>query len=223
MNRATTDRIRRSGVRLLAVLATVVLALLLTGAGRSAAAGDAGAAVPRGAWPLRPAPPVVRGFDPPSSAWGAGHRGADLAGAVGQAVHAALPGTVTFAGSLAGRGIVVVDHGTTRTTYEPVAASVAVGEVVTQGARIGTLTLLQSHCLPAACLHWGLVRNADDVYLDPLQLVGLDVPVRLLPLATAPTTARPVSRIAPGSGISWPTPYAAWHPPIAPNPGAMRR
>ncbi|WP_017934010.1 M23 family metallopeptidase [Nocardioides sp. Iso805N] len=215
MNRATTDRIRRSGVRLLAVLATVLLALLLTGTGRAAVAGDAGAAVPSGAWPLQPEPTVVRGFDPPSSAWGAGHRGVDLAGAVGQAVHAALAGTVTFAGTLAGRGVVVVDHGATRTTYEPVTASVTVGDVVAQGARIGTLTLLRSHCLPAACLHWGLVRNADDVYLDPLQLVGLDAPVRLLPLSSAPTTARPVSRVASGSGIAWPTPYAAWHPPIA--------
>lgn len=34
----------------------------------------------------------------------------------------------------------------------------------------------------AACLHWGWIRNADDVYLDPLLLVDAPRPVRLLPL-----------------------------------------
>ena len=75
-----------------------------------------------GVWPLDPRPAVARGFEPPASRWGAGHRGVDLAGRPGQPVRAALPGRVTFAGTLAGRGVVVVDHGSTRTTYEPVAA-----------------------------------------------------------------------------------------------------
>ncbi|GAB2984532.1 peptidoglycan DD-metalloendopeptidase family protein [Nocardioides montaniterrae] len=134
-----------------------------------------------GQWPLHPEPTVVHGFDPPSSVYGAGHRGVDLAGHVGQQVHAALGGRVTFAGMLAGRGVVVVDHGATRTTYEPVVATARVGQVVGAGAVIGRLTAVQSHCFPAACLHWGLIRNADDVYLDPLTLVA-QAPVRLLPL-----------------------------------------
>ncbi len=66
---------------------------------------------PVGVWPLQPEPEVARGFDPPDVVWGAGHRGVDLVGSPGQAVHSALPGTVTFAGMLAGRGVVVVDHG----------------------------------------------------------------------------------------------------------------
>lgn len=33
-----------------------------------------------------------------------------------------------------------------------------------------------------ACLHWGWIRNADDLYLDPLLLVDAPRPVRLLPL-----------------------------------------
>ena len=63
---------------------------------------------PVGEWPLRPRPAVVAGFDPPADPWGAGHRGVDLLGHAGQPVRAALPGTVTYAGGLAGRGVVVV-------------------------------------------------------------------------------------------------------------------
>ncbi len=133
-----------------------------------------------GVWPLQPRPDVDARFDPPASRWGSGHRGVDLAGRVGQPVRAALPGRVGFAGRLAGRGVVVVDHGATRTTYEPVAASVRVGDEVPAGAVIGRLELFGSHCFPRACLHWGWVEGRDH-YRDPLTLVGA-VPVRLLPL-----------------------------------------
>ena len=104
----------------------------------------------------------------------------DLQGRAGQALRTALAGRVTFAATLAGRGVVVVDHGGVRTTYEPVSASVHVGQLVARGARIGTLQRASSHCFPAACLHWGLLRG--ETYLDPLTLVG-GGPIRLLPLA----------------------------------------
>jgi hypothetical protein len=55
--------------------------------------------------------------------------------------------------------------------------------VVAAGAVLGHLTLTGSHCLPAACLHWGLLRGED--YLDPLSLLGLER-VRLLPLDGPP-------------------------------------
>jgi murein DD-endopeptidase MepM/ murein hydrolase activator NlpD len=169
------------------VLAT--LALVLTGlVGPAVPAGPARAAgppepAPHGVWPLTPRPPVVRGFDPPGSPWGAGHRGVDLLGRPGQQVHASRAGTITYAGTLAGRGVVVVDHGGERTTYEPVSASVAVGDHVAAGAVIGTLQAAMSHCPPRACLHWGLIRG--DTSLDPLLLVG-GGPVRLLPLGGLP-------------------------------------
>ena len=142
-----------------------------------------GPAARLGGWPLRPEPEVVSGFAPPPVAWAAGHRGVDLLGRPGQQVRAARPGTVTFAGRIAGRGVVVVSHGDTRTTYEPVTASVARGDLVAQGAVLGRLELLGSHCLPRACLHWGLIRG--ETYLDPLTLVGRG-PVRLLPWAGLP-------------------------------------
>lgn len=142
-----------------------------------------------GVWPLQPTPEVVSGFDAPDSQWGSGHRGVDLAGMPGQVVRAALPGRVTYAGPLAGRGVVVVSHGETRTTYEPVNPTVAVGDVVRQGAGIGRLAIPGSHCSPMACLHWGWL--AGEVYLDPLDLVGAGR-VRLLPLSglgSVPTSA----------------------------------
>ncbi|GAB4005822.1 murein hydrolase activator EnvC family protein [Nocardioides ultimimeridianus] len=154
-----------------ALLLLVALPLLLAPSASTA----------QGVWPLPPPHRVVHAFDPPDSTYGAGHRGVDLAGHPGEVVRAALAGRVVFAGLLAGRGVVVVDHGATRTTYEPVAATVHVGDPVAAGGQIGRLTLAQSHCFPAACLHWGLIRNSDDAYLDPLTLVGA-APIRLLPL-----------------------------------------
>lgn len=157
---------------------------------------------PAGEWPLRPRPEVVAAYDPPDSAWGAGHRGVDLAGAVGQPVRAALPGTVAFAGAIAGRPVVVVDHGDTRTTYEPVASDLPVGTPLHAGDALGSLVLPGSHCLPRACLHWGWLRG--DTYLDPLSLVG-GGPVRLLPLDGLPA-ADPFGSPPPT------TPTTSWRP-----------
>lgn len=133
----------------------------------------------RGAWPLPDPHPIRHRFAPPTTTWGAGHRGVDLGGHVGSPVRASLAGTITFASVLAGRGVVVVDHGGFRTTYEPVTASVSAGETVGGGGVVGHLTLARSHCFPEACLHWGLIRG--NTYLDPLRLVG-GGPVRLLPM-----------------------------------------
>lgn len=157
-----------------------------------------------GTWPLRPQPMVVHAFDPPVTTWGAGHRGVDLLATPGQGVLAALPGTVAYAGTLAGRGVLVVAHGSTRTTYEPVAATVEVGTVVAAGDRLGTVQAGPSHCAPRTCLHWGWI--AGETYLDPLRLVGAG-PVRLLPLlAAAPVgAARPTVRLPPGG-----PPVPAW-------------
>jgi murein DD-endopeptidase MepM/ murein hydrolase activator NlpD len=131
-------------------------------------------------WPLTP-PSVVRRFDPPPQPWLAGHRGVDLAATPGASVRAAGTGTVTFAGRIAGRGVVSVAHaGGLRTTYQPVTASVTVGDVVTTGTPLGTLDAGHPGCPAAACLHWGLRRG--DLYLDPLALLGLGR-VRLLPAA----------------------------------------
>jgi murein DD-endopeptidase MepM/ murein hydrolase activator NlpD len=124
---------------------------------------------------------VARGFEPPAETWAAGHRGVDLRATVGQPVRAALAGRIEFVGRIAGVAVVVVSHGRTRTTYQPVVATVDPGVEVAVGAVIGRVEWLGSHCLPASCLHWGLLDG--DRYLDPLSLVGGGPrPVRLLPL-----------------------------------------
>jgi murein DD-endopeptidase MepM/ murein hydrolase activator NlpD len=134
-----------------------------------------------GVWPLRPRPAVVHRFDPPMVRWGRGHRGVDLAGRTGQQVRAAVAGRVTFAGRIAGVGTVAVGHGATRTTYQPVDPAVRRGDPVAAGQPLGRLAWHGTHCAPAACLHWGLLRG--ERYLDPLSLLDAPGPVRLLPSA----------------------------------------
>lgn len=131
-------------------------------------------------WPLAPPRPVLRPFEAPGSPYGPGHRGVDLGGAVDEPVLAAADGVVVFAGQLAGRGVVSVDHRDgLRTTYEPVAAAVRPGQHVTSGDVLGHLR--PGHC-PAtpACLHWGVRRGQK--YVDPLTLIPPPSGrVRLLP------------------------------------------
>jgi hypothetical protein len=102
---------------------------------------------------------------------------------------------VTFSGRIAGRGVVVVDHGAVRTTYEPVSATVRTGDLVGVGTTIGTLELFGSHCFPDWCLHWGLIQGREH-YLDPLTLVGA-APVVLLPLGSAPVSAPAATPLLP--------------------------
>lgn len=137
--------------------------------------------VPHGqfGWPLAPPHPVVRAFEAPESPYGPGHRGVDLAGPTGAPVLSAGAGVVVFAGQLAGRGVVSVDHPNgLRTTYEPIAPTVKAGQHVAAGAVLGHLRPGHPGC-PEACLHWG-VRRHENEYLDPLSLVAAGR-VRLLP------------------------------------------
>lgn len=158
---------RRARRRWLAWLILAALPLLLT------------AAPAVGAAPDRPPVegPVGRSFDPPEAPWLAGHRGVDLVAEPGTVVVAPGDGIVTFAGPLAGRGVVVVTHGDVRSTLEPVDATVAVGTRVAAGTPVGRLA--GGHpCGAAACLHWGLRRG--EAYLDPLAGTAARADVRLL-------------------------------------------
>ncbi|MEV6065689.1 peptidoglycan DD-metalloendopeptidase family protein [Nocardia sp. NPDC052001] len=131
-------------------------------------------------WPLRPRPAVVRAFDKPERNWLPGHRGVDLAGTPGQQVLAAGGGTIAFAGIIAGKPVVSIDHpGGLRTTYEPVTPSIPLGRTVNRGAVVGVLNRGHDGCPVAACLHWGARRSRD--YLDPLGLIHR-TPIRLKPL-----------------------------------------
>ncbi|WP_169814072.1 murein hydrolase activator EnvC family protein [Actinomadura kijaniata] len=142
-------------------------------------------------WPLTPVPEVLRAFSPPPAPWLAGHRGVDLAARPGQAVLAAGPGRVSYAGRLAGRGVVAITHGVLRTTYLPVRPSVKRGSMIASGARIGVVEGTPRHCA-ASCLHWGLLDASG--YRDPLALVRPQV--RLLPRWPG-SRARPSAEKAP--------------------------
>lgn len=197
-DRSTTEK----SARMYRLTAAALLLAVLTPA---SAMGDP---QPTGQWPLRPTPEVVRDFDPPSGPYAAGHRGVDLAGSIGQAVHAAMPGKVAFAGAIAGKPVVTISHGATRTTYEPVDSDLAKGDPVAAGDRIGTLGVVFSHCFPRACLHWGWLRGEE--YLDPLDIVPAGGRVRLLPLWRDEPAAQPF-RDTPDTGPPA-LPYDRWRP-----------
>ena len=135
-------------------------------------------------WPVRPSAVVTRGFDAPSPNWTRGHRGVDLAASAGQTVFASAGGTVVFAGELAGRPLVSVQHpGGLRTSYEPVRPAVRAGQRVEAGAALGVLLDGHAGCPVRACLHWGAMwgpaSRAD--YVDPLGLLA-STPIVLKPV-----------------------------------------
>jgi murein DD-endopeptidase MepM/ murein hydrolase activator NlpD len=163
-----------------ALLVVVVLGLLAVPPARAAppAPGPPPATQLWG-WPLDGRPTVSRPFDAPPTPYAAGHRGVDLLGAPGSPVLAAGAGVVAFAGMVAGRPVVSVEHaGGLRTTYEPVHPSVSAGQAVARGSPLGGLAPGHAGCPGEACLHWGLRRG--QTYLDPLVLLR-PPRVRLLP------------------------------------------
>jgi len=84
---------------------------------------------------------VARSFDRPDRQWEAGHRGLDLWSALGAVVRSPGPGVVTFAGSVAGKPVVVVTHPDgLRSSLEPVVASLGEGTVVQGGTVVGRLS-----------------------------------------------------------------------------------
>jgi hypothetical protein len=143
---------------------------------------------------------------------------------VGAPVYAAGVGTVSFAGQVAGRGVVAIDHGNgLRTTYEPVQPSVRGGEPVRAGDAIGMVASTPRHCGASGCLHWGLRRA--DRYLDPLSLLrppGGSVLLPFLDPEHGPFMTRADGRSAAGgterparSGQAAPGPPSGSGPPAA--------
>src|SRR5690606_14982626 len=153
-------------------------------------------------WPVGGRPRVLRGWEPPATVYGRGHRGVDLAAAAGTPVRAVAAGRVSFAGRVAGKGAVSVELPGTgepplRTTYEPVRASVAQGDVVAAGAVGGTAEPTGSDCT-APCLHWGLLRG--DTYLDPRALLP-PRPLHRGPRRLLPVLGAPAPEGAGGAGV----------------------
>jgi murein DD-endopeptidase MepM/ murein hydrolase activator NlpD len=135
-------------------------------------------------WPV--VGPVIRGFDPPDSPFGAGHRGIDIAAPVDTPVRAAEAGAVTFAGPVGGRLFVTIDHGAGLESTYSFLNSIAVrrGAVVARGEVIGRSGTGHAD-EPVPHLHFGV--KLADAYVDPLDYLGpFEVWrfIRLAPLTT---------------------------------------
>ncbi|MFE9612567.1 murein hydrolase activator EnvC family protein [Streptomyces sp. NPDC006012] len=181
-------------------LTTVVAVAVLGGPAPPARAQAPGSRVPASsppavpavarAWPVGTRPAVVRGWEPPATPYGPGHRGVDLGAAPDAPVRAVAAGRISFAGKVAGRGVVSVALlGTNlRTTYQPVSPSVRAGDEVAAGEAVGRVEPTAPHCAAGPCLHWGLL--SDDSYLNPLRLLPPWLlyrgPSRLLPVLGVP-------------------------------------
>ncbi len=121
---------------------------------------------------------VLRGFEAPEQKWSPGHRGVDMALAVGSPVVAAGDGVVAFVGTVAGKPVVSITHADgVRTTYQPVHGAVKQGQEVREGQVIGRLG---NPVDGYPGLHWGALI-AKDTYIDPLTLLDMPV-IRLKPL-----------------------------------------
>lgn len=106
--------------------------------------------------------PVTDPFRPPASPYAAGNRGIDYSTEPGTVVRAAAPGTVVFAGPVAGALHVTVQHADGfRSSYSFLdSVSVTVGQAVGLGAAVGTA---------GPRFHFG-VRDLLDTYVDPTSL-----------------------------------------------------
>jgi len=143
-------------------------------------------ALPNGTWTWPVTGPVIRGFDPPDTPFGAGHRGIDIAVAPGTPILAPEAGTVSFAGRVGGELFVTIVHGGgLSSTYSWISvAAVRKGDVVSQGQTIGaTGTGHPGASVPH--LHFGV--KLDGEYVDPLELLaplGVQDLIRLVPIGT---------------------------------------
>ena len=98
--------------------------------------------------------------------------------AQGVPVRSPAAGIVAFAGSVAGRAVVTVDHGGGLvTTLEPVTAQVAIGDAVDAGGSVGRVDA-GGHAT-IGTIHFGVRR--DGQYINPMLLLGAVPRAVLLP------------------------------------------
>ncbi len=145
--------------------------------------------IPAGAvtagWPWPVVGAVLRAFEPPSSPYGPGHRGIDIAAPIGTTVLAPAPGVVSFAGYVGGQLFVTLDHGGgLETTYSWLSAKlVRKGDVVVAGQAIASSGIGHpGSTIPH--LHFGV--KLDDVYVDPMAYLSPGSVVDLIRLAPLP-------------------------------------
>ncbi|KTR93473.1 peptidase M23 [Microbacterium testaceum] len=110
---------------------------------------------------------LVRRFEAPAHAYGPGHRGLDLASTA--VVRAPAAGHIAFAGMVAGRSVLTIDHGDGLvTTLEPVQTDLTVGAAVSRGSPVGVVAP-EGHSRPGT-VHFGVRWGGE--YINPLRLLG---------------------------------------------------
>lgn len=120
-------------------------------------------------WPIEPPVRLLEPFRAPPTPYSAGHRGIDLVAPPEGIVRAAADGVVAFAGPVAGRGVLSIDHGDgVVSAIEPVVASVAVGDRVLAG-EVVAVTARGGHC-DGRCVHFGVRVHGE--YVSPLLFLG---------------------------------------------------
>jgi murein DD-endopeptidase MepM/ murein hydrolase activator NlpD len=175
------------------VLRAALLATFLTVVPAIPPVGAAGTWV----WPVRG--PIVRGFDPPASPYGAGHRGIDIAAPAGTQVAAPAPGVVSFAGRVAGQLFVSIDHGAglVSTASYLSATLVAEDEPVVAGQPVA-LTGMGHTGASVEHMHFGV--RLGGIYVDPLEYLGPTSLVGILWLAPITPAGPPAAApAAPGA------------------------
>lgn len=145
----------------------------LWGAARSVGPGLAGerATVQRYVLPVDA--PVIDLFRPPAGPYGSGNRGWEFATLGGESVRAVGAGVVAFAGPVAGRGVVSIEHpdGLRSSVTGMARIDVGAGDPVAAGDPIGTAR---------AGLHLGFRRGGQ--YVDPAVVYRIEVHARLVPV-----------------------------------------
>ncbi len=138
-------------------MACCVMSIALVSATAVGAVGDTWPYV----WPVRGS--VTDVFRAPANPYAAGNRGIELSTALGSSVVAARSGTVTFAGQVAGRAFVTIQHQDgVRTTVGPVASiGVQRGQAVSTGDTIATT---------GSWVH--ISARIGESYIDPAVLFG---------------------------------------------------
>jgi murein DD-endopeptidase MepM/ murein hydrolase activator NlpD len=112
---------------------------------------------------------LTRPFEAPAHEYGPGHRGIDLAPEGSQTIRAPADGLIAFAGPVAGRGVLTIDHGDGLvTTLEPVTATVTAGSEVERGEAVAALA--EGGHTASGMLHFGVRLHGD--YINPLLLLG---------------------------------------------------
>ena len=168
----------RSPSRLILGLLLAV-AVSTTGAAPSAAlsSGDSEDG-PRWRWPVDGSPEVVEPFRAPAHAFGAGHRGIDLAAPLEAIVRAPADGIVAFRGVVVDRPLLTIEHADGLvSTFEPLQSTLKPGDTVSAGDEIGVVAT-GGHAAPGT-LHLGV--RLDGEYINPMLLIGTVARAVLLP------------------------------------------